>query len=577
VGKLPASETLAAVALVAAVLVPSAIALSIPPSPTVVNQAAAWAAWGLVAGLVRRSTVGAAGAAQASLPLLLALSLCLTCVCGSWLLASLPAPAALSYGATLLAAIAVTCVGAAVATTSLLQAWMVAWCIAGLVNATIALVQVFAPGLTDGVWIAHSTSVGRAIGNLRQPNHLASLLLCSAAAIVVLMESPPRLRFNRRQVLLSAALALVVIGVVLTGSRTGIVGVLLLSIWGAVDRRLALNTRAVLIGAPFLFLVTYLALSLAASTQQIGPIGAAQRLGRSELSTGRFQVWHDALQLVSQQPLLGVGFGQFNFAWTLTPSVARWPEFFDHTHNLVLQLFVELGVPIGAAVVMLLLTALTQSWRRVRVSEGSRGNALRATFVMVLIMGLHSMLEYPLWYAHFLLPTAFSWGLCLGNDSRNGERTKNSQAHWPLLVGIGLVSGAALMIWDYHRVSAIFNAADERLSLTERIEVGQRSWFFAHHADYARITTLEETSPPTLGDFRRATYFLLDTRLLIAWANAHARAGDIERARWIADRLRELKQSSAEPYFAPCTDPAVANKPYQCTSASRTFDWRDFK
>jgi hypothetical protein len=227
--------------------------------------------------------------------------------------------------------------------------------------------------------------------------------------------------------------------------------------------------------------------------------------------------------------------------------------------------------------VMLLLTALTQSRRRVRVSEGSRGNALRATFVMVLIMGLHSMLEYPLWYAHFLLPTAFSWGLCLGNDSRNGERTKIVQAHWPLLVGIGLVSGAALMIWDYHRVSAIFNAADERLSLTERIEVGQRSWFFAHHADYARITTLEETSPPTLADFRRATYFLLDTRLLIAWANAHARAGDIERARWIADRLRELKQSSAEPYFAPCTDPAVANKPYQCTSASRTFDWRDFK
>ena len=30
--------------------------------------------------------------------------------------------------------------------------------------------------------------------------------------------------------------------------------------------------------------------------------------------------------------------------------------------------------------------------------------------LMVLLIGVHSLLEYPLWYAYFLLPTAWAWG-----------------------------------------------------------------------------------------------------------------------------------------------------------------------
>ena len=36
-----------------------------------------------------------------------------------------------------------------------------------------------------------------------------------------------------------------------------------------------------------------------------------------------------------------------------------------------------------------------------------------AAAVMVAAAGLHSLLEYPLWYAYFLLPTAFAFGLGL--------------------------------------------------------------------------------------------------------------------------------------------------------------------
>ena len=39
---------------------------------------------------------------------------------------------------------------------------------------------------------------------------------------------------------------------------------------------------------------------------------------------------------------------------------------------------------------------------------------LRSAFVLSLLVGVHSLLEYPLWYAYFLLPTVFALGLCLG-------------------------------------------------------------------------------------------------------------------------------------------------------------------
>ena len=75
---------------------------------------------------------------------------------------------------------------------------------------------------------------------------------------------------------------------------------------------------------------------------------------------------------------------------------------------------------------------------------------------------------------------------------------------------------------------------------TQRIAAGQRSWLFAHHADYAAVTTDDASRPPTPA-FARAPHYLLDTRLMIAWAQALARAGELDKARHLAQRLREFR------------------------------------
>src|SRR5439155_17968394 len=69
------------------------------------------------------------------------------------------------------------------------------------------------------------------------------------------------------------------------------------------------------------------------------------------------------LTLIRMHPWAGVGFGEFNFAWTLTPFPGRPVAFFDHTHNLILQFVVELGVPLALLVLGLLLWALALALR----------------------------------------------------------------------------------------------------------------------------------------------------------------------------------------------------------------------
>jgi hypothetical protein len=110
--------------------------------------------------------------------------------------------------------------------------------------------------------------------------------------------------------------------------------------------------------------------------------------------------------------------------------------------------------------------------------------------LMVLMIGLHSLLEYPLWYAYFLLPTAWAWGFAL--QGQDPPATSDAWVPRPVLPAIGglvMVVGATLSVLDYARVAAIFSPPSDNLSLAERVAKGQRSVFFSHHADYAALTS----------------------------------------------------------------------------------------
>ena len=576
---LPADEAppawIAAAAL--AVVLPTVLAVDLPPSVTFANQAAALAGWGLLCLLLAGSSGAAARArvAGGEAALLAAFGLLSASALAAPLWAGLPWTLALSALGMLAAAALVARAGAAVARAGhalpAFHAFGVALLAAGTIGVALGLVQVFWPSLADGTLIAAITA-GRAAGNLRQPNHLSSLLLWALIALVWLHDSR---RIGRAPA--AGLYVLLLAGVVLTGSRTGMLGVLMLLAWGVLDRALAPAVRRALLLAPLVFALLWVALAAWAHATQHGFAGEAQ-LSKGDLSSSRFGIWSNTLALIARDPWLGVGWGEFNFAWSLTPFPGRSSAFFDHTHNLPLHFAVELGLPLAIVVLVLLGAALWRAFgAAARCADRATASALRAAFMLVLMMAVHSQFEYPLWYAYFLLPTAFAFGLCLaGPQAPPAGASAAGPARGLRLGAVALIAGGALATADYLRVVDIYAPGAGAPPLADRIAQGRHSWFFGHHADYAEVTTEGQTPADPAQAFARAPHYLLDTRLMTAWARALHAAGQEDAARHVAARLREFNNPQSQPFFEVCEmleGEDAAGLPFQCRAASAPPDF----
>ena len=573
-----------------AMAAPALLAFNLPPSATFFNQAAALVGWGglllvLAADAPLRLQRGNAGLSA----LLTALALLLAAALAAPLWAGLPWALALSGAGMIGAAALAVLVGASAQAAGLgtraFRALCIGMVVAGVASCLVGVVQVFAPEWPDGDFVARTYIAGRAVGNMRQPNHLSSLLVWAVIAAVWLGEAGVLRRW------VGAALALLFIFViVLSASRTGAVSVGLLAVWALLDRRLSGRTRVLLLLAPVAYGVFWLGTSAWADYSHHVFGGETRFSTKGDISSSRWGIWSNTLALIRMHPWAGVGFGEFNFAWTLTPFPGRPVAFFDHTHNIVLQFAVELGVPLALTVLALLGWAMFTALRAALVARSDADPAQaplrRAAVVMVLMILLHSLLEYPLWYAYFLLPASFAFGLALGRPADNGARAGEGAAvivkpgpTWPLVAAsLALMLGGVASVADYSRVVTIFAPAEGAPPLAERIASGQRSIFFAHQADYAAATTAERPAD-AMPAFQRAPHNLLDARLMIAWAKALDESGDHERARYVAQRLKEFNNDQAAEFFAPCAETPHRGVPlpFQCEPPSRQFGYEDFR
>jgi Virulence factor membrane-bound polymerase, C-terminal/O-Antigen ligase/Protein glycosylation ligase len=577
------SSTLSELLVLAAVAAPVLMAYSQTPTVTFYNQVlalvgwGAWAVWlGLSGGLARWRGAGAgAWSLVAALGVVLAVQ------------AATPWRSGAPWGLTLQAmgltsaAVLAAVLGARAARGPQSDAVVAAFCwalaVAGGASVVLALIQVFLPALADGIRIASPSVAGRAVGNLRQPNHLSTLLLMAAAAVVWLSARP---RHHGAWPVPAAAALLTALtwAVVATGSRTGMLGIVMLTLWGVLDRELPAGLRRILWSLPVVYVLCWLGMAGWAHATGQDFIGESRLHTGSDISSSRFGIWSNTLSLIGWNALGGVGWGGFNFAWTLTAFPGRPVAFFDHTHNLALQMLVELGLPLGVGVLLLLLLAywalLLQSTRR------SLGPTPRLALYIVTLLLVHSQLEYPLWYAYFLLPTAFVWGLGLGGrpTASFGFSADAAPAYGVAFAGVLVALGAGYAVGDYRKVTEIYApSAGNTQTLEQRIALGQTSLLFAYQADYAEATTADHPgAADTYKAFRGATHNLLDARLMVAWARAEAERGEMEKARFLAHRVAEFRHPLGREFLAPClASPASAAEHFQC-GADTPLDFQAF-
>ncbi len=133
----------------------------------------------------------------------------------------------------------------------------------------------------------------------------------------------------------------------------------------------------------------------------------------------RLHFWYESILLFMQSPLLGIGVGQTRWMSFFTLD-KQWlvtlPGSYEHAHNLVVHVLAEMGIAGG-----LLLLAGIVAWLR---GFQWKNIHLETWYVLALlsIIGIHSMLEYPLWYAYFLGLTAFLLGA--GDETRQQWNVK---------------------------------------------------------------------------------------------------------------------------------------------------------
>lgn len=179
-------------------------------------------------------------------------------------------------------------------------------------------------------------------------------------------------------------------------------------------------------------------------------LSSAERLvQQTSGASPRLHIWQVAWQLFLQKPLLGQGFGQFDTAYFLAGRhIAELPTYVEHAHNLILHLLAELGL----LPVMLLALAISRWFRLLLTATADAPPRAFTAWLLLLmaILAIHSLLEYPLWYAPFLGIAALVVGL--GDQmSKPLDWARPGTAALAGLVGAALAV-AGLHEWHYTRM-----------------------------------------------------------------------------------------------------------------------------
>lgn len=244
-------------------------------------------------------------------------------------------------------------------------------------------------------------------GNVAQPNHFANYLTLGLISLGLLhMRSLLRARYV-------AMLAMPLLFVlVLSGSRSVWLYLLFMAgmawLWQRRDKSclpLLRYTLLLLLGFGLMHGVVQIPWLEGAA----GGITTMRRLfGEGTGGSIRLYLWQEGWQIFSQFPLLGAGFGQF--AWQhfqLGPVLQNTNivGLYNNAHSLVTQIAAEMGL----AGLFILLGTLAM-WL-IQCRHAQRTVYHWWGYALLGVLAIHSLLEYPLWYAYFLGVAALTLGM----------------------------------------------------------------------------------------------------------------------------------------------------------------------
>lgn len=324
------------------------------------------------------------------------------------------------------------------------------------VSALLAFVQT-ADVWPESEWILRGYSLRRPGGNMGQPNQLATLLLMGIASLNYLFGE------KRLQGIAAFMLfGLLIAGLGLTESRSGVLGAFALLAFALLHKNRALAGQSVWYCIPgfallivcFKVLPTISYQLLQAGTEEVPQLAANLTAGT------RLVIWPQLIEASMLHPWLGWGLRQVPLAYNAVLHNYSLGEAFTYAHNLVLDIVLGVGYPLGVV-----LVGAFSFW----TNKMLRAIADRsAWYCMALLIPLvvHSLLEFPFAYAYFLVPVALAIGVMEAQLFPNNY-IEVKRVH----VALGHTIFVLLLLWSVWEYIAI--EEDFRVARFEALRIGK--------------------------------------------------------------------------------------------------------
>lgn len=371
-------------------------------------------------------------------------------------------------------------------------------------------------------------------GNIAQPNHFGNLLWLGQASLIYLWGT-------RR---LEPWLALVLTAVIslfaaMSASRavwlytTALPVLCGLYAWrrrGDDSARLMAQASLVVAG---ISVGMQLLMAFSDLGKWLGVVSSASRTGDASSNGQRLFDWMVAWQTGLDHPWTGAGAGMFAWRTALHSIGLPPPDFIrigENAHNTPLHLLAEFGWPLTLLICGGLAWWLLRRWMRASTPEALWG------FMILGVIGAHSMVEYPLWYTYFLIPAGLAMGMIAAAEPR-GEPGVTFSSRWLLLptlfLGVGLVwSMRDYLLLEKAYARFPYGAVASEQSFVESRDVGARisDWsLLALHARSLQIRAWpperEEAATEVVGLCDRYLRYKPNFQTLTQCALAYGQAG----------------------------------------------------
>lgn len=257
----------------------------------------------------------------------------------------------------------------------------------------------------EGIYGVRETSGARPFGPFVNQHHFATFMQMTGGLTLALLFGKNAGR--EQKILLAAAIVVMGVATVSTGSRGGLLGFLatlafvsllnfLSGRWSGESRSKAGMQRNFVIGAAGIALIVVIfgvVLLIGGNDALLRGTGVV--LADGDISTGRLHFWPIALKIFLAHPILGAGFESFGVAFTKYDTMSG--EFrVEQAHNEYLQTLADAGIIGFLCLAGFIVLLFKKGLKTIASSSGFRNEAAIGALAGCLGVLVHSFFDFPL-------------------------------------------------------------------------------------------------------------------------------------------------------------------------------------